>query len=181
MKKIIFVTGNERKLAEAKLGCQLCGIEVEQVKLDIDEIQSDDPAAISEAKAKDAFEKLEKPLVVTDTSWGIPALNGFPGAYAKYVAKWFGENDFLHLMSGKADRRVSFTESITYIDEKQIKKFSKQYWGMIVETPRGTGNSIENVCEFDGVTLGERRQMGGYSNKPEDYIWHEFAKWYSNL
>ena len=50
---------------------------------------------------------------------------------------------------------------------------------MLVEQPRGVGNSIENVAEFEGVTLGERRAQGGFSHKPEDYIWAKFAKWYS--
>lgn len=59
-----------------------------------------------------------------------------------------------------------------------MKVFSKEYWGVMVKVPRGTGNSIENVAEFEKVTLGEHRQQGGYSHQPEDYIWWDFAKWY---
>ena len=99
----------------------------------------------------------------------------------KYIANWFSSEDFLNLMKNKSDRRVSFTESITYKDSKQVKIFSKEYWGKIVIKPRGIGNSIENVAEFEGFTLGERRAQGGYSHKPEDYIWYDFAKWYSKL
>lgn len=179
LKVILFVTGNERKLGEARLGCQMFGIGVEQTKLDIKEIQSNDPSEISKSKAEAAFKVTGKPVVVTDTFWNIPILNGFPGGYMKDVAKWFGSNDFLNLMKDKSDRRISFTESITYIDSTQTKIFTKEYWGILTQSPRGTGNSIENVAEFNGVTLGERRQQSGFSHKPEDYIWHEFAKWYS--
>ena len=70
---------------------------------------------------------------------------------------------------------------IVYKDSKKVKIFSKEYWGKIIDKPRGTGNSIENVAEFDGVTLGERRKQGGFSHKPEEYIWYDFAKWYSNV
>ena len=122
-----------------------------------------------------------QPVVVTDTYWNIPALKGFPGPFMKYVAGWFVPEDFLNLMKDKTDRRVSFTESITYKDAKQTKVFSKEYWGIIIKSSRGTGNSIENVAEFEQVTLGERRQQGEYSHKPEEYIWWDFAKWFSKL
>lgn len=97
------------------------------------------------------------------------------------VASWFTSEDFISLISNHKDKRTSFTESIVYKDSSQIKIFSKEYWGIMVEKPRGTGNSIENVAEFEGFTLGERREQGGFSHKPEDYIWAKFAKWYAGL
>ncbi len=181
MKKILFATGNSRKVAEAKLGCEIFEIQVEQIKVDIEEIQSSDPVIISNHKANQAFKAVREPIVVTDTFWEIPALNGFPGAYMKDVASWFSAEDFINLIINKQDKRIAFTESVTYKDSKTIKVFSKKYWGVIVLTPRGTGNSIENVAEFDGVTLGERRSEGGLSHKPQDYIWYDFARWFSKL
>jgi non-canonical purine NTP pyrophosphatase (RdgB/HAM1 family) len=179
MKKILFATGNLRKVGEAKLGCEIFGVEVEQIKVSIDEIQSTDPIKISEYKASQAFKAVRKPVVVTDSFWEIPALNGFPGAYMKDIVGWFDSKDFLKLIKNKNDKRIAFTESITYKDSKTTKVFSKKYWGCIVSPPRGTGNSIDNIAEFDGVTLGERRAEGKYSHRPKDYIWYDFAKWYS--
>jgi len=121
MKTVIFATTNERKVGEAKLACQKFGIEVRQVKLNIDEIQSGDPQKISREKAKTAYAQIKQPLVVTDTYWNIPALNGFPGGYMKEIAGWFSEEDFLNLMERKTDRRISFAESITYIDDGRTK------------------------------------------------------------
>lgn len=179
MKTILFATGNERKIAEAKLGCKIFDIEVKQVILDIPEIQSRNPEEISRNKAEVAFSKVQKPVAVTDTYWKFTALNGFPGAYMKDVNYWFTSNDFLNLMRDKKDKSVSFTESVSYTDGKDFKMFSKEYWGKIVDPPRGNGNSIENIAEFEGVTLGERRTQGGFSHKPEDYIWYGFARWFS--
>ena len=178
MKSILFVTGNRRKLGEAKLGCDLFGIEITNQAFDIDEIQSHNPQAVAEHKARAAYELAKQPVVVTDTCWSIPALGGFPGAYMKDVADWFTEQDFLNLMTDKSDHSISFTENIAYYDDKEVKLFSKEFWGHIVP-PRGSGNSIENVAEFDGKTLGERREEGGYSHAREEYIWADFAKWYS--
>lgn len=174
---IYFITGNARKVGEAKLACESAGIEIIQKKLDIDEIQSTNPSTISIDKAEKAYELVKKPLVVTDSFWRIPALNGFPGAYMKDVANWFTSEDFLSLMEKKDNRQIFFSENITYKDAEIIKQFSQEYEGIIVSEPRGTGNSIENVAEFEGFTLGERREQGGYSHKPEDYVWNDFVKW----
>jgi non-canonical purine NTP pyrophosphatase (RdgB/HAM1 family) len=181
MKAILFATQNHRKLGEARLACDMFDIKIEQVKLEFDEIQSIDPKNISLHKAESAYLLVNKPVVVTDTFWNIPALNGFPGGYMKHITEWFETDDFLNLMKDKKDKSVSFTESIVYKDAKQTKVFSKEYWGKFVDIPRGTGNPMENVVEFEGHTLGERREQGGYSHKPEEYIWYDFAKWYSKL
>ena len=174
---MFFATGNARKFGEARLACEPAGIEIIQRPVEIDEIQSTDPSAISIDKANKAYQLIGEPLVVTDTFWRIPALNGFPGAYMKDVADWFTSEDFLSLMEGKKDRRIFFSENITYKDAETSKQFSREYEGFIVLESRGTGNSIENVAEFEGFTLGERREQGGYSHKPEDYVWSDFIDW----
>ena len=178
MKSVIFVTGNQRKLGEAKRACDLYNIEIINQSYDIDEIQSSDPRQVTEHKVRAAYALAKQPVVVTDTCWSIPALNGFPGAYMKDIANWFSEQDFLNLMADKDDHRISFTENIAYYDGETLQFFSKEFWGTIVP-PRGTGNSIENVAEFEGKTLGEHRSEGGYSHAPEDYVWADFATWYT--
>lgn len=175
--KVYFITGNARKVGEAKLACESAGIEIVQQQVEIDEIQSTNPSAVSIDKAEKAYNLVNKSLVVTDSFWRIPALNGFPGAYMKDVANWFNSEDFLSLMEKKENRQIFFSENITYKDNEIIKQFSQEYEGTIVTEPRGTGNSIENVAEFEGFTLGERREQGGYSHKPEDYVWNDFVKW----
>jgi XTP/dITP diphosphohydrolase len=177
MKTILFATGNGRKLAEAQAACKDFGIEIQQAKLDIIEVQSHDPQTISAHKATQAFELVKAPVVVTDTSWNIPGLKGFPGGYLKDVSAWFEPEDWLALMAAKTDRRISFTETIIYTDATQTKTFSKKYWGEIVTKPRGIGESIEQVAEFEGHTLGERRAQGTFIHDPKDYVWYVFAKW----
>ena len=178
MDKIIFVTGNERKIGEARLACEPVGIEVVQRKLDMDEIQSHDSIKVTEHKVRTAYELAGEPVVVGDTYWSIPALNGFPGAYMKDVAEWFSEDDFLTLVANKADKRVSFTENIAYYDGSEMKVFSKQYWGKFMR-PSGVGNSIERVAAFNGQTIGDRRVEGKFSHEADDFIWADFVQWYT--
>jgi len=178
MRRILFATNNERKVVEANAACMDFEIEVVQIKLLLDEIQSRDPIIISTDKAEKAFAMTNKPVVVTDTFWNIPALRGFPGAYMKDVNEWFGTSDFLNLMKDKADRRISFTESVTYKDLMEIKIFSKEFWGDFAESPRGSGNPIEQLAKFNGETIGEKRDKGNLSHDPKEYVWFDFAKWF---
>jgi len=181
MKTILFATGNKRKIGEATLGCKLFNIKVKPIKLDIEEIQSHNPRSIARHKAKAAYLLVKKPIVVSDSFWNIPALGGFPGGYMKDIANWFTSKDFINLVKNYKNKKISFTESVIYKDSFQTKVFSKEYWGVLVKKPRGAGNSIENVAEFEGVTLGERRKQGGFSHKPKNYIWADFAKWFSTI
>lgn len=181
MKTVLFATGNERKIKEAIAGCAGFDIKIEQVKLQIDEIQSHDPKEISLHKINAAFEVTHKPTIISDTSWNIPSLNGFPGGYMKDVAEWFTPEDFWNLVKNKKDKRISFTETLAYKDENQIKVFAKEFWGEFAKTPKGTGNSIEQIAKFNGFTIGERRDQGKLSHDPKDYIWREFARWFHEL
>lgn len=179
MKYITLATTNQRKIGEAKAGLDDFGIEVRPIKLDITEIQSADPVAIAKHKAKEAFRLTKKAVTVTDTSWSIPALGGFPGGYMKDVATWFRPEDFINLIKDYDDRRVSFTETIVYQDAEQTKIFSQEFVGQIAETPRGdTAWSIEQIAEFDGFTIAERRNQGRFSHDPKDYIWYKFGEWF---
>ena len=71
MKQILLVTGNERKIGEARLACEPFGIEVVNQALDIDEIQSTSPRKISEHKARAAYVLAGEPVVVP--GWVIAA------------------------------------------------------------------------------------------------------------
>ena len=180
-KYIILVTGNDRKIGEAKAALTDFDVEVRNKQFDIDEIQGLDPIKIAERKAAEALRLVGEPVVVTDTSWDIPALNGFPGGYMKDVASWFSPSDFINLIKDYDDKSISFTETIVYQDNSQVKVFSQKFLGLITDKPRGVGNSIEQVAEFDGFTIGERQQQGRFSHDPKDYVWYQFAKWFVEL
>lgn len=178
MKHIVLVTSNNRKIGEARAALSDFNIEVMNKQFEINEIQARDPIIIARCKAEDAFKLAGEPIVITDTSWDIPALNGFPGGYMKDVADWLNPSDFLNLLNDYDDRTINFTETIVYKDDKEIKVFSQNFSGKIADKPRGTGNPIEQLAEFDGFTIGERQQQGRFSHDPKDYVWYQFAKWF---
>ncbi len=182
MKSIVFSTGNERKILEARAACDAFNIEVVPMSLQFDEIQSHDPLLISRRKASDAFALANVPaIVVADTSWSIPALNGFPGGYMKDVAEWFTPNDFIDLMASKQDKTLIFRETIVYKSATEEKVFSKEYHGTIADSPRGnSGNAMDKVALFNGRTFSEAQALGETSHDPKEFVWYEFAEWYAN-
>lgn len=96
------------------------------------------------------------------------------------VRKWFAPEDFLALMANKRDRTIKFTETIVYKDGRQIKVFSKDFPGVIAKSPRGRlGDSIEKIAEFNGLTIAESMEQNKSSHNLHDYIWHQFAKWFT--
>jgi len=181
MRNIIFITGNERKIREARSSCDLFNIHVEPRSVFINEIQDHDPINITKQKARDAFNAIKEPLIVNDAFWSITALNGFPGGYMKDMTDWFKSIDFINLMKDKKDKSIIITDCTVYIDKNGTKVFSKEIPCEFVKKPKGKGNAIERVVMFNGKTLAEHHEDGDLAEKPDELIYFDFAKWYSNL
>jgi len=85
MERIYFVTENSDKFDTARRVLLSSGITLEQSSQDIDEIQSEHIEKIALDKARKAYNILQQPLFVSDDSWNIVGLRGFPGPYMKSV------------------------------------------------------------------------------------------------
>ena len=171
----------------AQTVCSKFDIKVEQVVIEVDEIQGEDPIMIVQDKVRRAYEGLSKPVVVSDDSWDIPVLNGFPGPYMKSINKWFHPEDFIKLMDGKEDRRIILYQYLAYYDGKILKTFKNDIFGKIIDKPRGKNDRSPNmiVTELDhdnGKTIaevfehGEKAVIARYLTRRD--AWHEFAEWY---
>lgn len=178
---LAFVTGNLRKMRDLQTACAPYGIEVEQLDLPVEEIQSHDPAHIALSKAKQAYKLAGRPVIVNDTSWNILALRGFPGGYMSYVADWLRAEDFLALLADKKDRTVGYTDILVYYDGKRSKSFTRMEWGTIINEPRGTGVSIDRIVVLQGrtKTIAEIENEGTAGADQSQAIWDDFARWYS--
>lgn len=182
MNHIIFATGNSRKIIEATSTLEPLGITVEPRAIDIDEIQHHDPAEITKAKARAAYEVIHEPIVVQDTNWSVPALGGFPGGYMKDVAEWFAPEDWLALMARHQDRTIYCHEHVVYFDGEHLEHFSHTYTGTFAPEARGaTGNSIEKTaCLYGDMTLSEMFNAKGVASAGEVLEhWKLFGEWYA--
>lgn len=183
MPSLLFATGNASKFYEASSVCRGFDILLEQRAVDIDEIQHHDSMKITEAKVRDTFDLVKQPVVVNDSSWNIPALEGFPGGYMKDVAAWLSTEDFQALMKEKEDKRIILNEVVAYYDGIDMHFFTHERSGHFIDTPRGVSPpSFARLVQMDSddKTISQIFDEGDWSVKKVDEYkhWYDFAGWY---
>lgn len=186
MKTILFATGNSRKIAEANATLTPFTVAVTPIKLAFNEIQHADPAEITKAKARAAYKAAgtNQPVVVSDTSWAIPALGGFPGGYMKDVAIWWNAQNWLDIMANQSDKRIFCLEHVAYYDGQVLQHFVEQYEGVFITEARGRiddSESIEQVVSLYGnETMAEQLARGEIASAGETLgHWQQFGEWYN--
>lgn len=184
MKEILFATGNSRKIKEASDTLSEYGINVKSIKIDVDEIQNHNPAEITKAKARAAFEVMHEPVVVSDTSWEIPALGGFPSGYMKDISAWFNAEDWLALMSRHEDKTIYCHEHVAYFDGEDLQHFVSTYTGKFINEARGRiddGESFERtVVLYGDQTMAEKLADGDIASASESLEhWKQFGEWFT--
>ncbi len=187
MKTLYFATTNQEKIQIAQTACARANINIEAVALDIDEIQGEDPELIVLDKAQRAYNSISAPTIVSDDTWDIRALRGFPGAYMKSINYWFEPQDFLRLMEGIQDRHITLRQYLAYTDGNITKVFRNDINGSIISEVRGKNKKSPNmtitVLDADnGRTIAEVFEQGTdavaarHKNQPD--AWHQFIEWY---
>jgi len=117
MKEVVFVTSNQGKVKALARRIDQDKYKIVQQDVEIPEIQAKNAVEIATFKAKYAFDKLKKPVIVQDSSFHVRALKGFPGPYIKFVNETLGPNGLLRLMDGVEDRSCFFELALVYVDE----------------------------------------------------------------
>jgi len=103
---LFLVSSNSHKYHEAKNILDLFGIRLGFLKSDLKEIQSNSLHEIAITKARDAFSKFKKPILIEDDGLFIDSVGGFPGPYSSYVFKTIGNKGILDLV--KNSRNAKF-------------------------------------------------------------------------
>ncbi|MDL2363215.1 MAG: non-canonical purine NTP pyrophosphatase [Patescibacteria group bacterium] len=188
MHTISFATSNKEKLLIARTVCEQYGITVKQEFIDIDEIQGEDPEIIIRDKVMRAYNSFGSPVVVSDDSWDIPALNGFPGAYMKSINTWFTADDFLRLMSDIENRTIILHQYLALTDGNKIEIYKNDLPGKIITEVRGNNikspNMSVTILDSDnGKTIAEVFEQGEvavadrYKNRRD--VWNELVEKHS--
>jgi XTP/dITP diphosphohydrolase len=184
MKPLFFSTGNDEKFIIAEQVCRDYGVELIQKELAINEIQAENSQLIVNDKVKKAYELLQSSVVVSDDSWEIPGLNGFPGPYMKSINQWLRTEDFLRLTDSLNDRRIYLTQRLAYKDSERLQTFSAKIEGVILKEPKGNyGKAIHKIVALHadgGLTMAEYydNSTANHSQRDTGKVWHTFAAWY---
>lgn len=143
--KLIFVSKNHYKHAEASAILEPLGIEVRADRTEIQELQTVDTDALVRDKATRAFQKLGRPLFVEHTGLYLDILNGFPGGLTQIFWDTLGKERFAELFGNEAKRAVAKTY-IGYVDGRRVHVFQGEIEGRIVSVPR-----IDHGFQWDCV------------------------------
>jgi len=132
MRTLCFVTSNKNKFKEYQT---ILNLPLEMINLKLEEIQALEPEKIVEEKAKRAFLKIKKPLLVEDAGLFIENLNGFPGALVKWAMETVGLKRLCQIVGKNRKAKVKIVTG--FYNGKIFRKFSGEIAGTIAKSPRG--------------------------------------------
>ena len=173
---LYFISSNNHKYHEAKKILDSFGINLGFLKSNLEEIQSNSLRNIAKAKARDAFSKFKKPLIIEDDGLFIDSIQGFPGPYSSYVFKTIGNEGIINLL--KNNRKAKFVSIITYCDKNFLKSFDGKLDGKISKTQKGKGWGFDPIF----IPNNSKETFAEINNKNE--LSHrykalrKFSKWY---
>jgi len=150
-KKIYYVTGNESKFKEAKEILKNLKIALIQKDLKIKEIKSLNQEEVILDKAKKAFKKLKKPLLIDDVGIYFSNYYLFPGTYTRYLFNAIGFVGIEKLLSG-INRNAFFKILLCYKDKKTEKIFEGILKGKIIQNAKPLKNKN---WQYDNIFIPE--------------------------
>jgi len=133
---LVFVTSNHRKLHEAEA---VLGRTLDHCELDLPELQTLHLEEVVRAKARTAWQRLGRPVLVEDTSLELAGLGGFPGPLIRWLLASVGPEGICKI-SGCFDDRRATARCLICATDGTIEVFGEGVVeGTIPPSPRGGG------------------------------------------
>lgn len=169
--KWVFVTSNDNKWLEAQ---RILGRSLERVELELDELQAESVGAVALAKARLAYQRLQRPVIVEDAGFELLGLGGFPGPYIKYWEKLGGLESICRAADGLGDRRVRAVCALGTCSEAGSSVVEGAVEGFLALHPRGTSG-----FGWDAVFVpeGDERTFGEMTAQEKDALSHRRRAW----
>ena len=176
---LYFVSSNNHKFNEAESILNSFNIRIKFLKSNLDEIQSNSLEVIASKKAKFAFSKFNKPIIIEDDGLFVESLHGFPGPYSSYVFDTIGNKGVLNLV--KKNKKAKFVSLITYCDGKIIRSFHGTISGSISKSPKGKGWGYDPIFIPNNTTktFAELKNKNEFSHRY--FALKKFSNWYLQM
>jgi non-canonical purine NTP pyrophosphatase (RdgB/HAM1 family) len=167
----VFVTSNANKHQEAQ---RILGHALDRVELELEELQAESVGAVALAKARLAFARLGRPVIVEDAGFELLGLGGFPGPYIKFWEKLGGLESICRAADGLGDRRVRAVCALGICSDKGAEMVEGAIEGLLAVHPRG-----HNGFGWDAVFVpkGEARTFGEMTAAEKDARSHRRKAW----
>ncbi len=135
MKDLLFISGNQNK---ADYLAKWLERPVDHCKLDLDEIQSLNLRDVVEAKARQAYSQVGRPVLVEDVALTFTAMGRLPGTFIKWFLQELGNQGLCKLADSLENRAAVAEIMYGLYDGSNIHFFHSQNLGSIARAPRGT-------------------------------------------
>jgi non-canonical purine NTP pyrophosphatase (RdgB/HAM1 family) len=167
----VFVTSNLNKWHEAQ---RILGQPIERVELDLIELQAENVAAVALQKAREAYARLGRPVIVEDAGFELYGLGGFPGPFIKFWERLGGLESLCRTADGLGERRARAVCALGICSEHGSEVVEGAVEGSIAAEPRGTAG-----FGWDAVFIpqGESRTFGEMSPAEKDQLSHRRRAW----
>ena len=163
LSELFFASSNEHKFQEAERILANLGMQINLFKTTLEEIQSNNLNDIAEKKAINAYDLIQKPVIIEDDGLFINTLDGFPGPYSSYVYDTIGNKGIMNLLENSQVRDAKFVSIIAYCDSDCVVKLfessipgkissiiEKGGWGYDpIFIPDGESKTYANVSDKD--------------------------------
>lgn len=166
----ILVTTRREKAEEARR----LGFSVEQKALELPEEQDLDPVRIVDAKARAAFSRLSRPVLVEDSGLAISAWAGFPGALVKWMEQSVGLDGIAKMLDPFSERRATAICAVACFDGRAMVRARGEVEGEIAAAPRGSGGFGWDRLF---VPAGESRTFAEMAPEEKDRVSHRRRAW----
>lgn len=166
-----FITSNKNKWEEV---CLILGFKIPFESIDIKEIQSLDLKEILKEKAKEAYKKLNLPVIVEDVSLVLKGFNNFPGPLVKWLIKAMGPEGIIKICRGCNNFEAEAICGVCTYDGKVFNYFEGKVEGKISKKIKG-----ENGFGWDPVFIpkGKKKTFAEMELEEKNKISHRKKAW----
>ena len=165
------VTSSPHKAAEI---AAITGETLRTAALDLPEIQSLDLREVLRHKAREAFSRLGRPVLVEDVSLELASLNGFPGPLVKWLLKAAGPQGLIVLCRGAGEWQARAVCSVLGWDGENEIWAEGTVEGTIAPEPCGaSGFGWDPVF----IPVGHDRTFAQMTASEKNAISHRGGAW----
>lgn len=131
------MSGNQYKIAEVQRILAPAGVDIIAVPQKIQELQTEDVAALVEDKLIKAFGAIGRPLFVEHTGLYLSGLNGLPAGLTQIFWDQLKADRFASLVAGLGDPKVTAKTVLGYCDGHKMHLFEGAIEGTVPPAPSG--------------------------------------------